>query len=315
MRTWMKLVGLLAVLCTWNALGCGGTPNEPLLRFAGVKECNPNEVFKPYGGIPLSPPPKVDSSVFVKGERAGCLGVYWDGQTGDPPTFAVLVKEDGSYLVYDPDTKQPATQDNKIGATVSPGVPKVNVAICITNTPSANILDLNCNALMKGGIANCMANSSRLFGWQGLDIPLNPSEGNGTCKLCYSERCDNLDNDCDGQVDEDGACGSILGVSCKAYDKPAIDAGAPKCSAQEECGCLRLSNGSYYVCAGPDAQSVAWVPVATGGSACTQQVAVGPPANNIYYCGREALVCDQCDTNYVWRRQKDRCSAGTMTQP
>lgn len=315
MRTWMKLVGLFVVTCTWNAVGCGGVPNEPLLRFAGVKECNPNEVFKPFGGIPLTPPPKVESSIFVKGERVGCLGVFWDGQTDAPPVFSVLLKEDGSYLVYDPNTKQPATQDNKIGAAVSPGVPKVNVVLCLTNTPSANILDLNCNNLVKGGIAGCMSASGRLFGWYAQDIPLNPAEGNGTCKICHSERCDNKDNDCDGEIDEDGACGSILGASCKAYDKPQLDANAPKCTSSAECSCLRLSDGSYYVCAGPDAKSVAWAPVATAGSACNKSVAEGPPASNIYSCGSQSLVCDLCDGKYVWRLQTGRCSAGVLANP
>lgn len=310
MRIWMKRIVLLCCVFPWLNGACGGVPNEPLLRFGGVKECNPNEVFKPFGGIPLSPPPTIEKEIFVKGERVGCIGIFWQGQTGEPPTFATLVKADGSYLVYDPATKQPAVQDNKLGATVSPGVSEIDVVVCLTKTSSDKINDLDCKNLVKGDVKGCMANADVLFSWKGTKIPLDPSKGNGTCTLCHHERCDNKDNDCDGQIDNNGACGKIVGKDCKAYDKPTIDAGAPKCNSQETCQCLRLNTGDYYVCYGNTAQTVAWTKVGDAAATCNAQ-----KSGSFAFCGSQSLLCDRCEGNHVWRNKEGSCSDGVVKQP
>lgn len=303
----------VVMFCVFPLLtgACGGVPSDPLLRFAGVKECNPNEVFKPFGGIPLKLPLPVEKEIFVKGERSGCIGIFWQGQTGDPPVFTMLVKSDGSYLVYDSVTKQPATQDNRLGATISPGVSEVDVAICVTKTPTERILELDCKNLVKQDVKGCMANADVLFGWKGSKIPVNPGQGNGTCSLCHHERCDNKDNNCDGQIDNDGACGKMLGIDCKAHDKAVIDATAPKCSSQEACQCLRLNTGDYYVCAGKTAPEVKWTKVTEAAGACSAQQTGGT-----YFCGSKSLVCDRCDgNNYAWRNKEGSCTDGIIKQP
>ncbi len=312
MRIWMKCLALFGVLTPLLFGACGGIPDNSLLRFTGVKACNPNVVFKPLNGIPLKDAGKFEPNIFVKGDRAGCIGVFWEGQTGNSPYFATVIKQDGSYIVYDPNTKQPVVGKNKLGATVAPGVSEVNVVICVMNSPTSKVLDLDCKNIVKGQVSGCLNNTSALYAWQGKLIPMEASKGNGTCTLCHHEVCDGKDNDCNGKVDDGGACGRILGKDCKSY---ADLKSAPKCNSKEACQCIRLPNKDYYVCYGKTTGAVQWTKVSSAAATCTKAVSQSPDPNvNRSFCGSISLVCDTCDKKLVWRT-KGRCSEGQLRNP
>lgn len=299
------LIGLISI---WMQGGCAGIPNEPLPQLS----CPMQEAFgKDLNIVSLSKGQTY--KLFQKGgEEYGCMGIVWAGQTGTPPHFVTLLKQDGSYLVYDPATKQPVTQD-KVGANIAPGVREVDVLLFIYDIPAKDAPTMDCASLVKAGIAGCWANTSCLFVLHGAKIPLDRAKGNGSCRVCQRELCNGKDDNCDlnGEIDEvtegQNPCGKILNVGCGYADKP-VTSQTSGCDGKQGCKCL-VYGQQVYVCAGSSSDNVQWMPIDEATKQCNKEAS---ETSAKYSCGNMPLICDLCDGNYSWRSSKAGCPGGVM---
>ncbi len=278
----------LGFLFFFLSTGCGGVPEVPLLNFS-AKECSLSAKF-PH--------------LFKKKEAYGCLAVYWEGQSKNitPPNFPVVVKSDGTYLVYDKETDTFVSADKPISVTVDPGVSEVNVAVFIIDVLKGReeIKKFSCDNLVGARLNGCWNDKACKVVWYATNVPLNPEKGNGSCQICQRELCNGKDDDCDGQTDEDNACGYVLNSPCfysKTIPKKPCDTNSP-------CQCA-VVGGQVYVCWGVS-NNQSWRALPGGIDRCTSGI------NELRFCGKDQLFCDKCNEGnsfvYKWSLNSQRCA-------
>jgi len=219
-------------------------------------------------------------------------------------------------LVQDPQTKKFSEQ--KLGATISAGVDKVEMFIMIFKAANqAAALKWNCTAKVSAKVRGCWADSDCVFAWNYKDVPVSSS--GGQCQLCSRERCNGQDDNCDGQVDEasgkDSACGFQLGKACTFVKE--VNAQTKGCDANGRCSCLTDAKGVTYICASSQKdKGHAWTPVNQIAELCKKPgvLASGGHSGKLYYCGKAGLLCDRCEgKQMIWRLAvADGCTHGTV---
>jgi hypothetical protein len=294
--------------------GCPG-PGDPVFgSCAACTECNPKTAFA-NATVPL---PQGASHVLFSGGKPeyGCIGVTWAGQKDAPPGFVAKLNADGSYEVLNPTTRT-FTSSDQIVANVAPGVGEITAWFFVFKGTEQEALTLDCSNVAKGGSVGCVNNPACLFSWQ---VKTNAAGQGGTCSLCRRELCNGKDDDCDGDIDEDGACGRLFAtVYCKSYDKPTLDDGAPKCDGNSACSCLVLNDASksVYVCAGDKQENVKWTKLSDAQAGC--KTAADASVGKKFFCSSEPLICDTCPSltpKVGWRftgQNRQGCTSGNMT--
>ncbi len=275
----VKFFALLLLLGALSFEGCGGK-NTASFQCSGLKQLFPTLT------IPLSKGQAY--TLFKRKDKTeyGCMGVLWEGQTNDPPSFVMKVNSDGSYQLQNPTTKQFVAEG--ISGTVAAGIDKVRiVAFIMKNATPAN---LNCVSIIKGDLAGCWDNANCVMAWNIKDVP-SGSDGPGTCQICQRELCNGKDDDCDGQVDEE-VCGKVMGIPCK-YAKQI----SGTCSGN--CSCVLVGpQKTPYVCTAPKGGQLSWQPLSSVMSQCQAAKDDGKE----YLCGTNVnLLCDTCEGKKVFR--------------
>lgn len=302
------LVVAVALFSLQGGCSCGGREEPP---DAGA-ECDPAKEFGTTGVVlPGKAPYKLFTS---QKEEYGCMGIFWEGQTGSPPSYRTLIKKDGSYLIYNEKTKNWGTNE-KVYATVGSGVDFIDIMIFVYKVTAKEATTLNCASLVKGGATGCWKNDQCLFAWKHEKVPMDATAGNGTCRICRREVCDGKDNNCDSakkadEVDAAGnsACGKVLGTEC-GYSKDPVTTKTPGCSATSTCSCI-IHKDQVYVCAGATSDKVQWMPIAQAAAACTMK---GVNDGAKFACGKMALICDECAGKPSWRDMNGSCNDGIMS--
>jgi hypothetical protein len=300
MMSLLLRISALFALCLTLVVGCG-VPDVSIVP-PGGKECNPQTVFPK--GAPFPQDGKNEPMFQADGKQYACMSVVWEGLSKPEIGYLARIGKDGKYEVQDPVTKQFSA--DKVGHTVAPGVEKVDVLFYFFKGKGEG---LDCTKVAQGGLAGCLSSPDCLLVWRTAGVPLDPNKGKGTCSLCTRELCDGKDNDCDGKIDNNGACGTILKQDCQYVAK--VDAKTPGCENGGSCSCRVDAAGTVYVCAGTDAKTSNWQPLSTIQGQCKTKA----DGNKTSYCGNIELICDACSTDgsYVWRDRKGGCRAGTLT--
>ena len=287
-----KLFFLFLVLSLTSFGACGGKNSEKF-QCAGLKKIFPNLT------VPL---PKGQRYTLFKTKNKteyGCMGVVWEGQTNDPPSYIMKITADGNYQLQNPTTKK--FMSDGINGTVAAGISKVRIVAFIMK--GANPTSLNCTSIIKGDLAGCWDNSNCLMAWNITDVP-STSDGSGSCQICQREVCNGKDDNCNGKIDE-GVCGKVMGIQCKYATKLS-----PSCNGN--CSCIVVgSQKTTYVCTGAAKTTLSWQTIDSVMGLCASDKDDGKN----YFCGSNVkLLCDTCASKKVFRHTEASTRCGSDSE-
>ncbi|MCE9572837.1 MAG: hypothetical protein K8W52_06745 [Deltaproteobacteria bacterium] len=142
---------------------------------------------------------------------------------------------------------------SKLGADASPpdaDPPDAMVDGCVPVTETCNTRDDNCNGKVDEdfptlgdgcveGLGSCQVTGTLVCKADGTGVECSAHAGDGS-----AERCDAIDNDCDGKTDED----FTLGQPCDGLDADQCNEGAIVCDATGGQICGDMTGDSIEIC-------------------------------------------------------------------